>query len=163
MNPLPPDWVCLGKVGRAHGIEGALICRLFHPDGEVLRPGIELALVQREVRYLSIEQILPGARVRLRSIDTRTQAEQLVNSEIWVRRTDFPDLAQDEIYLADLVGFSALNLEGKILGVVSGFSDNRAQTLVELNGSFLVPFVKPILCSVDEKTRTIFLDYSDEV
>lgn len=162
MKPLPPEWICLGKMGRAHGIEGALLCHLFHAKGEVLRPGLEVALVQREPRYFLIDQVLSGSRLRLKGVLSRTQAELLANSEIWVRRSDFPQLSQDEVYLADLVGFQVLNLEGKELGIVSGFGDNRAQPLIELNQSLLIPFVKPILRSIDDANRTIVLDYIDE-
>ncbi len=59
--------------------------------------------------------------------------------------------------MADLIGFEALDLEGKVLGRVTGFSDNRAQILVEI-GEMLVPFVKPILVKIDEDNRQIILD-----
>ncbi|MEI6791453.1 MAG: hypothetical protein WCK42_09765, partial [Myxococcaceae bacterium] len=85
-------------------------------------------------------------------------AEKLAKTEIWVRRSDFKELASDEVYLADLIGFDAQDLKGEILGKVTGFSDNRAQILVEIAHKTLVPFVKPILIKIDEDNRCIVLD-----
>lgn len=159
---LPPDWVLLGYVTRAHGIQGALSYQLLHADSDCLREDLEIALVSKNIKYLKITQVLSGNRFKLEGINDRNEAEKLAKTELWVRRSDFGELAEDEIYLADLIGFMAVNTEGKVLGEVTGFTDNRAQHLVEINHKILVPFVKPILVKIDEENKKIILDTHDE-
>lgn len=157
MKPLSPDWVLFGYVTRAHGIKGALSYQLLHPAGDCLRDGLEIALFPRG--FFCITQLLPGNRLLLQGIVDRTEAEKLAKTEIWVRRSDFPDLSDDEVYLADLIGFEAVDTQGKTLGKISGFSDNRAQILVEIDHQILIPFVKPILVKIDELNQQIILDF----
>ena len=161
MSHLPPDWVILGYATRDHGIKGALSYQLLHADSDCLREGLEIALVSKSVKYVKVLQILSGDRFILEGITDRTEAEKLAKTEIWVRRTDFQELEPDEIYLADLIGFEAVDLHGRTMGQVTGFSDNRAQILVELDHKIFVPFLQPILVKIDEDNKRIILDFHD--
>lgn len=158
---LTPDWVILGYLTSAHGIKGALSYKLLHEDSDCLREGLEIALVHKNVRYFKIEHVLSGNRLMLAGIKDRTEAEKITKTEIWVRRTDFQELEEDEVYLADLIGFEVFNTENKPMGQVTGFSDNRAQILVEIDNKTLIPFVEPILAKIDEESRKIILDFPD--
>jgi 16S rRNA processing protein RimM len=159
---LPSNWILLGYVTRAHGIQGALSYQLLHEDSDSLREGIEIALISKGIRYVKIAQILSGNRLKLEGISDRTEAEKYTQTEIWVNRSDFQELPEDEIYLADLMGFEAVNTEGRTLGQITGFTDNRAQHLVEINHELLVPFVKPILVKIDEDNKKVILDIDNE-
>jgi 16S rRNA processing protein RimM len=161
MSFLTPDWIILGYLTSAHGIKGALSYKLLHADSDCLREDLEIALVSKAVKYLKIDQVLSGDRLMLAGIKDRTEAEKLAKTEIWVRRSDFQVLEDDEVYLADLIGFEAFNPEGKLMGLVTGFSDNRAQILVEIDHKTLIPFVKPILVKIDEENKKIVLDFDD--
>ncbi|MEI6805741.1 MAG: ribosome maturation factor RimM [Myxococcaceae bacterium] len=162
MSQLTPDWVILGYLTSAHGIKGALSYKLLHADSDCLREGLEIALVSpRWVKRIKINQILSADRLMLMGIHDRTEAEKLAKTEIWVRRVDFQELPEDEVYLADLIGFDAFDLENKSMGQVTGFSDNRAQILVEIDHKTLIPFVKPILVKIDEQNKKIILDFHD--
>src|SRR3989338_3812775 len=154
-------WILLGYLTRAHGISGALSYRLLHPESDCLREGLEISLSSSlkkgEQCGFKIRQILSGHRLLLEGITDRTAAEKLTKTEIWVKRSDLRELPPDEVYLADLIGFEAVNPAGDRLGQVTGFSDNRAQILVEIEG-MLVPFVKPILLQIDDENKKIILD-----
>ncbi|MES2504397.1 MAG: ribosome maturation factor RimM [Myxococcota bacterium] len=161
MNQPHPDLIPLGFITKAHGIKGVLCVHLIHPDGESLRPGIKLTIVRSKsepLKTLEIDQVLSGDRVQFKGIHDRTEAEKWIKSEIFIQRSDFIDIPDDEVYLSDLIGFSAVDLEGKPLGEVSGFTDNRAQILVELSSNVLVPFIKPFLVKIDEEAEQIVLD-----
>jgi len=73
-----------------------------------------------------------------------------------------PELADDEVYLVDLLGAKAIDTDGNPLGEVTGFSDNRAQHLVEIKTAqgkkVLLPFIHPILQKIDEKNHLIVFD-----
>lgn len=159
MSQLPPDWILLGYVTRAHGIQGALAYQVLNTQSDCLREGLEIALLTKKPpRYFKIQQILSGGRFLLEGLSDRTEAEKLAKTEIWVKRSDFREITSDEVYLADLIHFEAQDLKGQSLGIVTGFSDNRAQILVELNHKTLVPFIKPILIQIDEEKKRIVLD-----
>ncbi|MBL4818956.1 MAG: 16S rRNA processing protein RimM, partial [Deltaproteobacteria bacterium] len=104
-----------------------------------------------------IAEVLSHDRILFKGITDRTEAEKLAGSEIWIKRSDFQEADSDELYLADLMGYEAKDINGKNLGKVTGFSQG-AQLLVELDNQLLIPFVKPIWVSINEEAKELIFD-----
>ncbi len=164
MKPSLPDWVQLGIIRRAHGIKGALAIKLLNPNSQALTPGIKIQLRSSQANphpLHPVERAIATYRsgiITFEGIDDRNAAEKLSSLEIWIRRSDLPTPEPDELYLADLMGFKAEDIHGKVLGEVTGFSDNGPQILVEIENKMLIPMVKPLWVSVDEKAAKLVFD-----
>jgi 16S rRNA processing protein RimM len=148
-KPSDDDWVPLGHVSRAHGLKGEVKISL-DGEGACLVPGAV-------VRIGDVDRVVEQARVtagilRLQGITDRNAAELLKGSVLQVRRSQLPDIDDDEVYLADMVGLPMVDKSGRMLGTITGFTDNVAQPLalvrVTAGHEAMVPFVPPLVVEV---------------
>ncbi|GEM_PF-1353356 len=144
--------LALGYVMGAHGIQGALRLRLHDADSTSVKAGLELSLRDpegREVRRCRVSSVAPKPgssvlRVCVAGVQTREDAEALRGLQVWVEREALHDLANDEFYLADLMGRSverawpdavcaaAHSERRQVLGTIVGVASNGAQDLFEV-------------------------------
>ena len=82
-------------------------------------------------------------------------------------RSAFPPLADNEYYLADLVGARVVNRAGDELGKVQGLRSNGAQQLLEVSGTggagkheaLLIPMVDRYIDAVDVAQHEVRVDW----
>jgi len=86
-------------------------------------------------------------------VEDRSAAERLANTPLYVRREQLPGTAEDEFYLADLVGLDAVDQAGGRIGRVIAVHDYGAGPSLEIEGAsggpVLVPFTRAAVPSVD--------------
>ncbi len=96
----------------------------------------------------------------------RDEALRLKGRRVSVRRADFPPNAPDEYYWIDLVGCRVVNAAGHDFGAVSAVDDHGAHPLLAIEHAdaptTLIPFVEPILRSVDLAARRIEVDWEPD-
>jgi len=104
----------------------------------------------------------------LRDIDDRTAAEALRGARIFVPRSSFPSVADDEYYWVDLIGLQVVNRDGADLGVVRGLVDTGAHAVLRVAPASatgapgeerLIPFVAAYVDAVDREARRITVDW----
>jgi 16S rRNA processing protein RimM len=150
-----------GKLGRPHGISGELNLRPYHSRGLGIDnlplplavtlgpPGEPVSLVVGSARRLG-----EGFLVRLQGVDSREHAAKLTGRELWIPRTAFPPLGDAEFYVEDLVGCVVHDLQGDLLGTVTGVFWNGAHDVMSLNsGERLIPVVPEFIVAVDLSKR----------
>lgn len=152
----PDGWVEIGRVGKPHGVAGALYLRLHNRDSALVEEGLKVGLllgdnwIEREVTHVG-----GGGAVTLDAVKGRDAADTLKHAVVYVHRDDFPPLDDDEVYLADLEGTEVLTPEGDRLGVVESFDDNGAQPLMQVrteNHRLVdVPFVGAFIVEIDSE------------
>jgi 16S rRNA processing protein RimM len=139
--------ILMGVVGRAHGVRGLVRVHAYTEAPEALA---EYPLVDRAGRRFELEWVNEGvaqlAEVSAggrRVIADRTEAERLVNLELFAPRSALPETDGEEYYLADLIGLAARDSEGKSLGTVAAVHDYGGGTSLEIApGALLVPFTR---------------------
>lgn len=152
--------VCLGRVGKPHGIRGEFRLHGFLDDAGFLKGLGCLVLPPEAIPGRPEEQKAPHAftilyctplksglwRMRFAEVATRTQAEQLCGMNVWIRRSDLPALSphdSDTVYHTDLVGTPVNSEQGEELGVVVGVCNFGAGDLLVVetpSGQGMVPF-----------------------
>ncbi len=147
--------IVLGYVAAAHGLRGEVRVKLFHAGSESLRPGAQLSLTQGGVtRTLVVARAAKQGehvRVAFEGIEGRDDAEALVRSEVSVARDALPALADDEVYLADLVGLRAAEGD-RVVGTIEGVLHHPASDCAQIReGDFVreVPLHEPYLVEID--------------
>lgn len=103
-----------------------------------------------------------GLQVKLHGVEDRNAAELLRGMTIAVPREDFPEAEEGEHYWVDLVGMTATNAKGDVLGVVTRLQASGAHDLLEVAGktnTMLIPFVPRYILSVSYETNTITTDW----
>lgn len=103
---------------------------------------------------------LSGAIAAFADLDTERRAEELIGLEFHIDRPDAHD--DDEFYLEDLIGFTAVARESgntpSCTGTLSDYFDNDANPLFELTiegRTVLVPAVEEFIARIDFEARTI--------
>ena len=84
----------------------------------------------------------------------RTAAEKLTNTRLFVDRSALPPEGEDEFYLADLIGSSALDPDGALIGTVAVVHDYGAGASLEIErgsaeASVIVPFTRACVPEVN--------------
>ena len=145
--------ILLGVIGRPHGVRGLLRVHAYtaEPDGMFAYgplcddAGRWFSFRPRGEGVCEVAEIVAGTRV---PVADRTTAERLVNLRLYLPRDRLPPPAEDEFYLADLVGMEAVDPDGRVLGAVAAVHDYGAGASLEI-GALLVPFTRAAVPSVD--------------
>ena len=98
-------------------------------------------------------------------IETREQAANLVNLEIFVARQWLGQANEGEYYWADLIGLEVLNRDGISLGRVARMYETGANDVMELDSKppRLIPFVMDTYVEqVDLEGGKIYVDWHPE-
>ena len=153
--------IAVGRIGRLFGTDGGVMITLYgsFPDDfrkeeplfvEIDKLAVPLFCSEWERRGQS------GAVARFDDIDTERRAEEfLVGREIFIEEED-AECADDEFYMEDLIGFSAI--VGKSHGEVSDYYDSEANPLFEitLDGKkHLIPAQEEFIAHIDFEKRKI--------
>jgi 16S rRNA processing protein RimM len=105
-----------------------------------------------------------GASViaRLAGCDDRDAAAALKGSEIAVPRDMLPAPGTDAFYWADLIGLKVVNLQGEVLGEVTGLVATGANDVLRVavgESERLVPYAAHVIREVDLRRGEIRVDW----
>ena len=110
----------------------------------------------REMALLTGRTHADTVLAQLAGVDSREAALALRGAEVGVPRGELPAAADDEVYLADLVGLSVVNREGAQLGRVVAVQEFGAHPVLRVaptgggaKAERLIPFVAAVVDNVD--------------
>jgi 16S rRNA processing protein RimM len=171
---IPDDLIQVGYVTGAYGLRGGIRVTPHSTDADALlnvktwwldKPSL------RAVQVRSAKQHSGDVTATLVDLSDRDEAEALKGATVQVSRADFPQLPEDEYYWTDLIGLSAVNLQGEALGKVADMLSNGPQSILRLvidadpetpdakPQERLVPFVDQFVKTVDLQAKLITLDW----
>ena len=105
-------------------------------------------------------------------IEDRTQAEELIGSEIWVDKDQLPNLDKGDYYWHQLEGLEVFNEAGELLGEVSHLFETGANDVLVVKASEksiddmerLIPYVeKEIVLEIDLEERRILVAWGSDL
>lgn len=168
----------IASVFHPHGIKGQAELRLVNDNHQesilddgmtvYLYPGSEKSQISKGGEEWKILTVRFGNKVicTFDGMIDRTHLEKLLPFELFVPRDAFPEPADNEVYLADLVDWDVVSPEGEKLGTLESFSDNGQQYLfdVRLNDGSIItlPYVDaffPEINSDEKKLVMIMPEY----
>jgi 16S rRNA processing protein RimM len=135
----PPDLLEVGRIGRAHGVRGALSVTLITDRHERLAAGARL---QANGIWLVVQSAKPaGDRwlVQFEGLTDRTAAEGLSGATLLAE--PLADLDDEGWYVHDLIGARVVSADGTEHGRCVAVVANPAHDLLELESGALVPVV----------------------
>lgn len=160
----PAPLVLLGQIVGAHGVRGAVKIRSFTQEPtDIAAYGPlrdETGTRSFKVRVLGMAR--GNVLATLAGVADRDAAEALRGLALFVARTSLPAPDEDEYYLADLVGLSAVRSDGSAFGSVVAVHDFGAGTLLEVEragaGSVLLPFTRACVPVVDPPAGRVVVE-----
>jgi len=101
---------------------------------------------------------------KLTGIESREAAAALRGCEIGVPRDELPANNEGEYYWSDLVGLVVANREGEPLGRVVQLLETGSQQVLVVQGERerLIPFVEPVVVSVDLAGGSLVVDWGKD-
>lgn len=91
-------------------------------------------------------------------LDTRTEAETLRGWYVCIPEEQRPPLEEGRIYLSDTIGCEVITVDGRQIGVVTGWQDLGGPVVLEVGEDLLIPYVPQICREVDLSGRKIRVD-----
>jgi 16S rRNA processing protein RimM len=161
-DPAAGALLSVGRVGRAHGLDGSF--HLTQPRTRLLEGRKTLILDGDEVAVVRRAGTDARPIFRLAGIETREAVDALRGTDLWVRRADAPPLDEDEWYAEDLVGCRVVDGDREV-GVVAKLLPYPSCELLEVQRApgaagdvLLVPLISDAVRTVDLDGRRIDVD-----
>jgi 16S rRNA processing protein RimM len=136
------DPVAIGVVVGPHGVRGTLRVRALG-SGKHLRKGIQPVVAGVKRRISAARATPKGFLIDVAGIGSREDASFLKGEELLLDRGDLDATEEGEFYVSDLVGLTAIDDAGEVLGAVDDTFETAAhEVLVVRRGDeeFYVPF-----------------------
>lgn len=172
MTSTPPHFLLLGKILRPHGIRGELRVQLLTDYPERIPKLKNVALgtsatstkaTYHTVEFMRLHQ--DYGLLKLKTIDDRNAAELLRDLYVMVKIEDAVPLADDEVYLYQLIGMTVQTDTGEMLGTLSDVLETGANDVYivqsDTYGEILIPAIPSVLLETNTDTNTITVRLPD--
>jgi 16S rRNA processing protein RimM len=146
----PADLVTVGRVGRAHGLDGSFVVEDASDDPARFESGA-MVLVDGEAAKV-VERKHAGGRLVVR-LDRPVQR----GAALQVRRGDLPEPEPGTYYAFELVGLAVEEEGGRMLGTVEEVAPGVANDVLELDSGVALPMVAACVQEVDLERRRILV------
>lgn len=156
--------VCIGAIVGAHGIRGAVRVKAFTADPvDVAAYGpVEDEAGTRRFTLTVTGEVKGQVIATLAGVHDRTQAEALKGVGLYVSRDRLPKTEEDEFLYSDLVGLTAMGMDGAVVGTVKGIANFGAGDLLDIaltgGGTMFVPFTLAAVPKVDVGAKLVVVD-----
>ena len=152
----------IGAIASAHGIRGQFKVKAFSHDPMDVASYGPVSL--DDGRQLSIKAHSQAKQLVLcsaKEVTSRDMAEALRGQLLFVEREQLPDVAEDEIYHADIIGFDLIARDADKIGTIIGLHDFGAGTVIEIKQqgkkTIMVPFGDAYEPEIDEDNHCLIM------
>lgn len=153
----------IGKVVGVHGLKGNLKVVVYAgtPTAFVVDKLIFLRNLSGQNNSYVVEWVGPhknGLRLSLKEITDRGQAEELIGAEIFIKKSDLPELEDDVYYWFELIGLAVRTTEGQLIGRLDAIIEtgsNDVYVVKGKDGETLIPAVESVVLEIDLEKRTM--------
>jgi len=153
LNKAEPGRICLGRITGAHGLKGEVKAQVAVDDLETLTAVGALEIATASYDLVSGRFQKNGLLLCLAGVETREQAEKLVDKEIWIDPARLPQLPAGEYYWFEILGLSVFRVDtGGYVGKIKAIMPTPAHDVYvvqEAEVEYLVPAVAAVILSID--------------
>lgn len=172
--------VCLGAIAGAHGVRGLVKIKPFTEDPADLTAygplSDEAGRRQFNPQLLSRSKDLWIAR--LDGVADREAAAALARTRLYIDKSALPAIDEEDAYYhADLVGLTAVDGQGTVIGTVRAVFDFGGGDVLEIEpapggqaaggqaggGALMVPFTRQTVPEVDVKAGRLVIEPGEEI
>ncbi|HEY6919306.1 MAG TPA: ribosome maturation factor RimM [Tabrizicola sp.] len=163
------DLICIGAIAGSFGVSGEVRLKSFcsEPTDIAAYGPLSTEDGSRLFHITLTRPVAGGLGARIKGISTKEEADSLRGTSLFVPRDRLPSLPDDEFYHADLIGLSAYDTGGELIGKVSAVYNHGAGDILEISTSrhksaLLLPFTLAIVPNVDLAAGRIVVDLPEE-
>ena len=161
MAPRLLDPVVIGAVVAGHGVRGTLRVRAIG-TGKHFRKGVEPVVAGVRRRISAVRQTPKGFLVDVEGVESREEASDLKGEEFLLDRDELDALEEGEFYVADLIGLTATNEAGEVIGIVEETFETAAHEVLVVREAdedqgLYVPFTLEHVPDLDLETGRVVI------
>lgn len=148
--------ILVGKIVAPQGLRGEFRVQTFSQKPKDFQHFRVLSDRFTPEQFHFVRVLNPHSDIIIAKIDTvsdRNGAELLRGTELFILRSDLPDLKSDEFYQFDLIGFKVFR-DNSNIGTITGFQNFGGGDIIELDNGEMVSFVGASV-DTDKKTVTV--------
>ncbi len=153
----------IGSITKVFGIRGEIIVRPTTPSVKRFAKlkRVMVGTTEKNAREMSISSVAPqdrGVRMSFAEVQSRTQAEKLVGSTVFVDEKDRIRLPRGTFFVHDVVGLAAVDQNGREVGTVQEILHMPANDVYVISGNgneIMLPAVKEFVKEFDLEKRVI--------
>jgi 16S rRNA processing protein RimM len=157
------DLVQIGKIVSAHGIRGVVKVYSYAESAQCYIDQEYLYLVdpsgtEKRIEILWAKPHNKTLRLALKDVTTRTAAEALVDTTIWIPKKSLPPLDDDTDYWFDLIGMAVYGPDDEHLGQITEIIATGANDVYVIKtpaGYPVEEILLPAIASVVMKVDTV--------
>ena len=156
--------ICVGNIINAHGLNGEIKLKSYTSQAEDIFSYSKIYSSDgKKIFNIKLKQLFKD-NIFIASIDnlnSRSKAEILAKTKLYIEKNQLPDLAEDEFYYHDLISFKVYTEDGLDYGLVKTFENFGAGDLVQIelnNGkSELYSFNKATFPTIDLDKKSLVI------
>ncbi|MBD2767339.1 16S rRNA processing protein RimM [Hymenobacter sp. BT664] len=166
------DAFLLGYIIKTHGLRGHVVAH-FDVDDVTAYQKLKLvhlapAATPTKLAEHPVEKVQPqaGSKVllKLRGIDRIEDAEPLRGAQLYLPLTELPELAADQFYFHDVIGFTVVDENLGELGTVENFYELPQQDMLAMRyqgQEVLIPVVGELVSHANQEKRQLYVNLPD--
>ena len=165
MDVMPDGVLAVGRVRRPHGVHGEVLASITTDFPERLVAGIEVGLgSSAPERWLRVQSARSHKGCFLLLLEGATRREDVEGWRghwLFLPAQERSSLPPNYYYEHELTGMACVLGDGRELGVVSELSSATGTAMLTVctrTGEAMVPFISPIVVSVDLAARKVIVD-----
>ena len=156
------DCFFFGKVTKTHGLKGEITIKL-----DVANPAdfndLRYLLFEEKrnlIPYFIENQKITGDKmfVQLQDVNKMEQAVVFIGKAVYLPNELMPQLAEDEFYYKDIIGFKLIDVAKGEIGDISDVLEYPTQAVIQVmkdGKEILIPIHDDIIQKVNKKAKTL--------
>jgi 16S rRNA processing protein RimM len=154
--------ILIAVIGAPQGLDGSVRLTAFTDEITNLKHYKTFQTARGTLTLKKLREQPNALVVKFAEFPDRTEAEKWRGVELFVARTQLPDLADGEYYQSDLVGMAVVAGAGAAIGTILAIPNYGAGDLLEiklLDGTEkLLPFNDDAVVAIDMATGKLVID-----
>jgi 16S rRNA processing protein RimM len=159
-------FVLIGKVVGVHGVKGAnKICSYaeslsaFKPGRPILTRDSSGRESSREINWVKPHTGTP--LLAFKGVADREQAQALIGAELFIEKTDLPELEEGTYYWYDLIGLEVYTTEEEYIGRLEKIIEtgsNDVYAVKKGTQELLIPALESVVLDIDLEKKRMRVD-----
>ena len=166
-------FLLIARIGKTRGLRGEFFLRSFAEDPQNLNTFTKFytmnSSLMEEVEFEYIKTANANIISKIKSIDDIDAMKLFGQKDVYILRSELPQLDENEAYWFELIGMNVINLDDKNLGIVEIVNNYGASDILEVNPAsdtkekILIPFIRnKFIISINKSKNSILVDWEED-
>jgi 16S rRNA processing protein RimM len=156
----------VGRIVRKYSFKGEVIIKIDKDTPEIITEleSVFIAIGDNLIPFfmekISWQKQLQ-LRVKFEDINSESDANSLINREIFLPKTLLPEKTGNEFYKAEIIGFKVQDIQFGYVGIIKGVNEKTPQILLEVideNGSLVLIPADAFIKKIDRDSQIVIIE-----